>query len=133
MIFLYIALVVLAMFIIWLIYDKVSWHLAKYDEAKNGVVVIAEHMRFLRECLLNSTTPEKKELEEIFQAIQLNNARAAYILGGIKLLEKVSIVRPTPVRVTEEQSADIVGTISTTVSEKDVAHGKKAYNKRKKK
>lgn len=133
MIFFYIALFILAMFVIWLIYDKVSWHLAKYDEAKNGVVVIAEHMRFLRECLLNSTTPEKKELEEIFQAIQLNNARAAYILGGIKLLEKVSTVRPTPVRVTEEQSADIVGTISTTVSEKDIAQGKKAYNKRKKK
>lgn len=120
MIVVYSILVLLGMWVIWLIYDKISWYVAKFEEARHGTIVIAEHMKFLRECLVNSNTPDKKELEGIFREIQLNNARSAYILGGIKLLDKVSKVQPTVL------SGTVVTNI-TTASAADVLLDKQAY------
>ena len=81
----------------WFVCDKVSWYRAKYEEAKHGVVVIAEHTRMLREVLLNSNASNKKDLDDIFSSIQLENARIAWTLGGIKLVDKISRVKPTPI------------------------------------
>ena len=121
MIFVYSILVFLGMWVIWLIYDKISRYVAKFEEARHGTIVIAEHMKFLRECLVNSNASDKKELEGIFQAIQLNNARSAYILGGIKLLDKVSKVQPTVLSGT-------VVTNVTTASAADVLLDKQVYD-----
>lgn len=131
MIFVWLGLGIAGIFLLVFIYDKITWYQAKFEEAKRGTVIIAEHMKLLRECLLYAPGPDKDELEEIFTSIQINNARSAYILGGIKLLEKVSNVRPTPVKKKEALKEDVLVEVTAeTVSSDNALPTNKGKNKK---
>lgn len=74
----------------YVLYDKVSWYKAKKEEARQGAVLIAGIITDLRKSLSLPDTPTKYELDNAFKTIQILNAKSAYILGGIRLMEKVA-------------------------------------------
>lgn len=69
-------------------YDRISWILAKRDEAKRSVIIIARHIKAFRHQIADK--PNKGQLDEIFQDILIENARVAYVLGGVKLMYEVN-------------------------------------------
>ena len=81
----------LGLFLLYVLYDKISWALAKYDEAKRGVLIIARHVKAFRKQIKD--LPNKGRLDEIFQDILIQNARAAFVIGGAKLMFEVNDVK----------------------------------------
>lgn len=73
-------------------YDRFLWWRAKYDEAKDGVILIAKHMKLLRASINATDSANRKRLEGMFSSVQLADARIAYILGGARFLDEVSRV-----------------------------------------
>lgn len=88
----------IALGVLYAIYDKFIWYMAKREEAKRGAVTIAEHMELLRDLLSMSDSPERKALDDIYKSIQVENARMAYVIGGVKLLDKVSRAEPAQIK-----------------------------------
>ena len=109
---LWITLGVLGLVILYIAYDRICWYLAKLEESRRGVQIIAEHIADLRDSLASSNSSTKKELDDIFKSIQLENARIAYTIGGVKLLDKVAnatatYTRPTVVKTEATDSRKI--------------------------
>ena len=84
--------ILLGFVLLYAIYDRVSWAIAKYEEAKRSVIIIARHIKSFRHQIADA--PNKGRLDEIFQDILVENARVAYVLGGVKLLYEVSDSKP---------------------------------------
>ena len=102
----WIAIGVLAILgLLYFAYDRISWYLASYEAAKRSVIIIAEYMKTFRHQIADK--PGKGKIDEMFQKIQVENAKVAYVLGGVKLLDKVSKVE-LPSSETKEVNENIV-------------------------
>lgn len=103
--------IIVALIFLYVMYDRVMWYAAKYEESKVGVVKMAEDIMALRDMVENSDLENWKEYSKILQRMQVENARVSYTLGGVKLLDKVTRTEPAPIKtetiIVEEDSRKI--------------------------
>lgn len=90
----------ISLFVLYIVYDKISWRLAKYEEARRSVVIIARHIKAFRKQIADA--PNKGKLDEIFQDMLIEDARIAYVLGGVKLMYEVTDSVPYEKEMPEE-------------------------------
>lgn len=101
-----ILVVLIGWFVLYTVYDKVSWMLAKYDDAKRSIVIIARHIKAFRRQIADA--PNKGKLDETFQDILIQSANIAYVLGGVKLMYEVNDARPFEKEPPSTQPEDVV-------------------------
>ena len=101
-----ILVVLIGLFVLYIVYDKVSWMLAKYDDAKRSIVIIARHIKAFRRQIADA--PNKGKLDETFQDILIQSANIAYVLGGVKLMYEVNDARPFEKEQPSTQPEDTV-------------------------